>query len=516
MLHRSYGGVRPAERKGPTKREAAIPMDPPPRRVFLPVGQDAGETLLVQPGDQVCVGQPLSSGGARGSSAHASVSGTVTAIEPRPQSDGGERLCVVIENDGKETALERPTWLAAPRRDAPYDLTPGEIAETARLAGLAGEGGAPTDLTIQKAMGHTELLIINALEWESYVTADRRLMLERPKEVVGGAKLLMRALGAPRGIIAVSGSAYDAASALRNLLPLRGGELRVKVLRTRYPQGQAEQLVQRLTGRRIPQGGESIDVGCAIFSVVEAAALYDGVYDAKPFTHRIVTVGGGAVARPGNLLVPIGTALSDVVAAAGGWQCAPDRVVVGGPMAGWAQSGLEAPVTKDTGAVLGLTKGEERGAGKRENACIRCGRCLEVCPMRLQPNLLRLYTDAGEAETLSGLHIEDCTECGACAWACPARLRLVENIRQGKALLRQAGEAGTPSAPQEELAPSEGFEADPLRETGPVQEADPAQETAPLRGADGEAAFWQRLEGTISAEEAQANEGGEPGEGAEV
>ncbi len=135
--------------------------------------------------------------------------------------------------------------------------------------------------------------------------------------------------------------------------------------------------------------------------------------------------------------------------------------------------------------------------------------------MRLQPNLLRLYTDTGEAETLSGLHIEDCTECGACAWACPARLRLVESIRQGKALLRQE-ETGMPPAPQEKPAPSEGFEADPLRETGPVQEADPAQETAPLQEADGEAAFWQRLEGTISAEEAQADESGEPGEGAEV
>lgn len=500
MVHRFYGGVRLPDRKGPVRREAVRPMARPPRQVILPIGEEPGDRLLVQVGDRVRLGQMLADGGARGAAVHASVSGVVTDIEPRPQSWGRESLCVVIENDGEETAPEKPAWRVSPRRDAPDDLTPGEIAEIARMAGLSGEGGGmvPTDLKLQRGFGRTELLILNGVECENYGAADRRLMLERPREVVGGARLLLRALGASRGVIAVSGNAYDAATALRNMLPLRGGELRVKVLRTKYPQGAEEQLVQRLTGRRIPKGGDAADVGCTVLNVGTAAALYDAVYDGKPLTHRIVTVGGEAVARPGNLLVPIGTPISDVIAEAGGWQYSPDRVIIGSALTGMAQADLSAPVLKGTAVVLGLTRGEERGAGKREGECLRCGKCLEVCPMRLEPFLLRLYEKAGRREELARLHADDCIECGACAWACPARLRLVEDIRRGKALLlgqeesAQASEAG--ELPEDAWQEETPFEPLPEGELSPEDREEP--ETA-AAGTEPEEETGEEKEGEV-------------------
>ena len=439
MLHRFFGGVRPGDRKNLTRKLPSVPLSAPPRQVILPLEGPAGGPLrpLVKAGDAVAAGQLLAAGNPRFAAVHASVSGRVLAVEPRLQSWGAKALSVVIENDGKDAAAP-PAWEAAKRRDRPEDLTPGEIVEMIAKAGISGMGGGgfPTAEKLKAAIGKADTLILNGAECEPYLTADHRLMLERPGAVLGGARILMRALSLEHALVAVEGNKYDAANALRESLPVRGGDVSVAVVRARYPQGSEKQLIQRLTGRRVPSGKLPGDVGCAVFNVHTAAAVYDAVYDARPLVQRIVTVTGSAVAQPQNLLAPVGTPLEDLVAAAGGFRAEPDRVLAGGPMMGQAQFDLGVPLLKGTGAVVGMTWGEVKPANQKETACIRCGRCVEACPMRLQPVYLRLYADAGRYRELERFHIMDCIECGACAYACPARIRLVHSIRAGKQHLR--------------------------------------------------------------------------------
>lgn len=439
MLHRFYGGTHPSDRKDLTRKLPTVPLSAPPERVVLPLCGPGGAPAeaLVGKGDTVAVGRLLGAGGGRFAAVHASVSGKVLAVEPRLQSWGAKALSVVIENDGKHTPAPA-AWEKAPRRDCPEDLTPGEIVDIVARAGISGMGGAgfPTAEKLRGAVGRADTLLLNGAECEPYITADHRLMLERPEAVVGGARILMRALALEHAVIGVEGNKYDAVTALRALLPLRGGDVTVAVLKARYPQGSEKQLIQRLTGRRVPSGKLPMDVGCAVFNVATAAAIYDAVYDAKPLVERIVTVTGSAVAEPKNLLVPLGTPLEALIKEAGGFAAEPDRVLAGGPMMGTAQFDLSVPVLKGTNAVLGMTWGEVKPANKKESPCIRCGRCVEACPMRLEPIYLRLYADAGRYRELEKFHIMDCIECGACSYSCPARIRLVHSIRSGKQHLR--------------------------------------------------------------------------------
>lgn len=443
MLHGFYGGVHPADRKKTTSKVKIAAMERPPARVVLPLcGQDgeSGEPL-VKVGDKVSLGQLLCPATPRYAAVHASVSGTVAAIEPCLQSWGGKALSIVLENDGKD-APARPAWTPAPRRDAPQDLTPGEIVDIVRQAGIAGMGGGafPAYLKLHSAIGRVDALLLNGAECEPYLTADERLMEERPEAVIGGTRLLMRCLALDRAVIGVEGNKYSAVAALRKQLPLRGGDVEVRTLRARYPQGSEKQLIQKLTGRRVPTGKLPADAGCVVFNVATAAAVYDAVYDAVPLTRRVVTVSGSAVAEPKNLLVPLGTPLEDLIREAGGWRAQPDRVLAGGPMMGAAQFDLSTPVTKGTSAVLGLVAAEVKPANRPEGPCLRCGRCIEACPMGLEPVYLHLYADHGRVRELAGLHIMDCTECGACAYGCPARIRLVHSIRSGKQQLRSLQE----------------------------------------------------------------------------
>ena len=421
------GGIRPAQRKKATAQLPFRPMTQPPAQVVLPLAGPgtAAAVPLVAPGDRVRVGQKLADAIPGLAAVHASVSGTVAAVELRPQLMGGAALSVVIDNDGKDTPVASPDWRRADKDAAPASLRPGELADIAAQAGLTAMDGTgrPLSQLLRSAMGKTDSLLIDGTESEPYVTSRRRLMADRPEAVLGGVRLLMQALSLPRAVLALEGSLYDAVAALRGYLPLRGGDIELRLLRSRYPQ----RVVLQEEGR-------------ALFTACAAAALWDAVYQSKALTHRIVTVTGSAVAQPANLLVPIGTPISDLIREAGGWKGEPVRLVAGGPMTGRAQHDLSAPVTGDTRALLVLSAADLYPSVRPESPCLRCGRCVDACPAGLAPLFLHLYVRKGQWEALEREHISACSECGACAYVCPAHLRLVHSVRVGKRRLSETAD----------------------------------------------------------------------------
>lgn len=421
------GGIRPAQRKKATAQLPFRPMTQPPAQVVLPLAGPgtAAAVPLVAPGDRVRVGQKLADAIPGLAAVHASVSGTVVAVELRPQLMGGAALSVVIDNDRKDTPVASPDWRRVDKDAAPASLRPGELADIAAQAGLTAMDGTgrPLSQLLRSAMGKADALIIDGTESEPFVTSRRRLMADRPEAVLGGVRLLMQALSLPRAVLALEGSQYDAVAALRGYLPLRGGDIELRLLRSRYPQ----RVVIQEEGR-------------ALFTACAAAALWDAVYQSKALTHRIVTVTGSAVTQPANLLLPIGTPISDLIREAGGWKGEPVRLVAGGPMTGRAQHDLSAPVTGDTRALLALSAADLYPSVRPESPCLRCGRCVEACPAGLAPLFLHLYVRKGQWEALEREHISACSECGACAYVCPAHLRLVHSIRVGKRRLSETAD----------------------------------------------------------------------------
>lgn len=421
------GGIRPAQRKKATAQLPFRPMTQPPAQVVLPLAGPgtAAAVPLVAPGDRVRVGQKLADAIPGLAAVHASVSGTVVAVELRPQLMGGAALSVVIDNDRKDTPVASPDWRRVDKDAAPASLRPGELADIAAQAGLTAMDGTgrPLSQLLRSAMGKADALIIDGTESEPFVTSRRRLMADRPEAVLGGVRLLMQALSLPRAVLALEGSQYDAVAALRGYLPLRGGDIELRLLRSRYPQ----RVVIQEEGR-------------ALFTACAAAALWDAVYQSKALTHRIVTVTGSAVTQPANLLLPIGTPISDLIRESGGWKGEPVRLVAGGPMTGRAQHDLSAPVTGDTRALLALSAADLYPSVRPESPCLRCGRCVEACPAGLAPLFLHLYVRKGQWEALEREHISACSECGACAYVCPAHLRLVHSIRVGKRRLSETAD----------------------------------------------------------------------------
>ncbi|MDD3995876.1 MAG: RnfABCDGE type electron transport complex subunit C [Bacilli bacterium] len=241
----------------------------------------------------------------------------------------------------------------------------------------------------------------------------------------------MRVLGLDKATIGVEGNKLDAVEHLKNLLPTGETGICIRTLRTRYPQGGEKQLIQRITGRKVPPGGVSADVGCCVFNAGTAAAVYNAVVLGLPLTHRIVTVTGDAVARPKNLMVPLGTSFSHLIEEAGGFVMDPARVISGGPMMGTAQHDLSVTTDKTTNAVLCLAAGD-LPAPQREQVCLRCGRCVDVCPMRLAPLYIHMYTQRQLWRRVEDLHAMDCMECGCCQYICPARIPLLQSLRTSK------------------------------------------------------------------------------------
>ena len=405
-----------------------------PKQVVIPMVQHIGTpcTPLVQVGDRVLRGTKIGDGDGLCVPVYASVAGTVVAIEPRPHPSGRQILSVVIENDFTDEAIETT------RREDPLNtLSDDEILHLIREAGLVGMGGAafPGNVKAMSAMGHIEYLIANACECEPYITADDSLLRTTPEQVLKGMQLLQKVLKPEHTVLAVEDNKQEAIMTLRKMIRNYPG-IALRVLPTRYPQGSEKQLIQSVTGRQVPSGKLPVNVGCAVFNVASFAAIFRAVYWGVPLTQRIVTVSGETVNLPQNFLVRLGTSFKDLIAAAGGLTDATERVVSGGPMMGFAQNDLSVPVVKATNAILCLPH-DENGAAENP-VCLRCGKCVGVCPMGLQPLYMYRYSLCGQTDELQRLHLLDCMECGSCAFTCPGKLPLVEQFRKGKAMLRAA------------------------------------------------------------------------------
>lgn len=421
------------EHKDLTEHKAAAPLAEAPAQVVIPMSMHVGEPCspVVAAGDTVKVGQLIGEPAGLGAPIHASVSGRVAAVEPRPYGGGGTVLSVVIDNDFQDTPSPEQR-----RRDNAGDLSGGEIIALIRDAGVTGMGGAgfPTHVKLSGAVGKVDTLILNGAECEPYITSDHRLMLERGEAVIGGARLLTKAVGAKRTVIAIETNKPDAIESLR---AKAGGEgdVQIQSLRTRYPQGAEKQLIQMVTGRQVPSGKLPVDVGCLVCNVATAAAVWEAVTEGKALTRRRVTVTGEALGQPLNVIAPIGTPVSWLIRMAGGFQVEPDRVVLGGPMMGIPLYDLDVPIMKSTNCVLCLTP-DEMAKPDPAQVCIRCGKCIEACPMRLTPLFIRMNADKGRWGEAEALHVMDCIECGCCSYICPARLPLVQTFRMTKAAIR--------------------------------------------------------------------------------
>ena len=405
-----------------------------PKQVVIPLQQHIGAPCapLVAVGDKVLRGQKIGDGEGLCVPVHASVSGTVVAIEPRPHTSGRLVNAIVIDNDFQDTTIE------ASGSDAPAEqLDADEILHAIREAGIVGMGGAafPGNVKALSAMGHVDTLIANACECEPYITADDSLLRTNPEQVLEGMLILRHVLKPERVVLAVEDNKAEAIEKLQGLLK-DYTNVELAVLPTRYPQGSEKQLIQSLTRREVPPGQLPTAVGCAVFNVSTYAAIYRAVRLGMPLIQRIVTISGEAIAQPQNFIVRIGTPFRDLVEAAGGLHDTTERVISGGPMMGIAQSELSVPVIKATNSILCLLK-DVNGAAENP-VCLRCGKCVSVCPMRLQPLYMYRFTNAGKVEELKRLNILDCMECGCCAFTCPGKLPLVETFRKGKQMVREA------------------------------------------------------------------------------
>ena len=316
----------------------------------------------------------------------------------------------------------------------PELCTPEELMAIIRQCGVVGMGGAtfPTHVKLSSGLGKVDTIIMNVSECEPYITADDRLCRENPEQVLSGLGIIMKILGLNEAHIGIEDNKPQAIEALGKHLP-QGVQL--DILPARYPQGAEKQLIQAITGRQIPSGGLPAAVGCAVFNAATCKAIHDAVYEGMPLIRRIVTVSGDIVMQPKNLLVPIGTCFNDLLEAVG-VRANPYKVLSGGPMMGVAQYDLAVPVIKGCNAVTILGKTNKYVVGTAR--CIRCGRCIDVCPMHLTPVLMYKAMYTGDAEEMKALDMLDCIECGSCAYVCPAGVSLVLGFRAGKQQIRDA------------------------------------------------------------------------------
>ena len=427
-----FGGIHPKYNKemstGITDFHTIVP-----KQVVIPLQQHIGAPCqsLVAVGDRVLRYQKIGDGEGLCVPVHASVSGTVTAIEPRPHTSGRMVMSIVIENDGLDEAV--PTeGLSTPLAELDDD----KVLHIIREAGIVGMGGAafPGNVKALSAMGHVDTLIANACECEPYITADDSLLRTTPEQVHQGMQILQHILHPERLVLAVEDNKAIAIEKVRSILDNYPG-IELAVLPTRYPQGAEKQLIQALTGREVAGGKLPVSVGCAVFNVSTFAAIYRAVRLGTPLTERIVTISGEAIAQPQNFIVRIGTPFHDLIEVAGGLNDKTERVISGGPMMGIAQSDLSVPVIKATNSILCLLK--DRNGAAENPVCLRCGKCVAVCPMRLQPLYMYRFQKAGNVEELKRLNLLDCIECGSCAFTCPGKLPLVERFRMGKQMIRE-------------------------------------------------------------------------------
>lgn len=419
------GGIHPYDGKDLTKDKPITNVLPKGDLVY-PLSQHIGApaTPIVKKGDRVLTGQKIAESSAFVSApVYATVSGTVKAIEPRRVVTGDNVMSIVVEND--EQYEEVTYWPA-------LDITKNsreEIIERIKEAGIVGMGGAgfPTFIKLSpKEPEKIDYVIINCAECEPYLTSDYRRMIEEPEKIVKGLKVSLALFPNAHGILAVEDNKKDCIEILKNMT--RGdNRITVSSLKTKYPQGAERQLIYAATGRMINSSMLPADAGCVVNNVDTVVAIYHAVYEGKPLMERIVTVTGDAIADPKNFKVRIGTNYHELIEEAGGFKTEPAKIVSGGPMMGFGIFDLDVPTTKTASALLCLTKDDV--SSMEPTACIKCGRCVEVCPGRVLPNRLMMAAIHDDEETFLKLNGMECCECGCCSFVCPAKRPLTQTIK---------------------------------------------------------------------------------------
>lgn len=426
-------GIHPAYHKelasGKAISQAALP-----KRIVVPLSQHIGAPAKpeVNIGDEVKKGQVIgTTTGFVSSPVHSSISGKVIAIAEFPMSTGRMVQSIVIESDGKDEAVpfrEHPDYL---------NLSADEIKAVIKDAGIVGMGGAafPTSVKLSPPKEKPiDTVILNGAECEPYLTADHRLMAEHPKAVVEGLKLIMKSLGVREGHIGIEENKPDAIEAMK---AAASGEENITVwpLEIKYPQGAEKMLIKAIKGREVPSKGLPMDVGAVVQNVGTAFAVYEAARFGKPLIERVVTVTGSGIKEPANMMVRIGTLMSEVIEQCGGLVEGAVKVISGGPMMGFAQWTLDVPVVKGTSGILVLSQ-DEYISYDDYSACIRCGSCIDVCPMGLNPSMLSILSEKGFFEEAKEYNLFDCFECGSCAFVCPAKRPMVQFMRLAKSQVK--------------------------------------------------------------------------------
>jgi electron transport complex protein RnfC len=421
-------GIHPNEQKQYTENVPINYFLPPVgSEIIFPLVMHLGAPCkpLVEKGQKVLVGEKIGDSDAFVCAPiHSSVSGIVKDIRPHLTVVGTIVESIIVENDGELKEHE-----SIKLRDGYDDLSGQEIVKIIREAGIVGLGGAgfPTHVKFSPPPGKKiDTVIVNGCECEPYLTTDNRVMIEESSRLVTGLKIILKIIQGAKGIIAVEDNKPEAIKSLKEACEGLS-DIKVAVVKTKYPQGCEKQLVTAITNREVPSGGIPIDVGCIVNNVDTVIAIHRAIFRGRPLMRKVVTITGGAIKNPGNYKVRIGTKLKDLVELAGGFKYNPEKIVVGGPMMGIAIFDTDVPIVKTTSGVLFLT--EEEAAVPPERNCIRCGSCVEHCPTGLIPTELNADILKEDSEAFVRHNGLDCIECGSCSYICPAKRRLAQGIR---------------------------------------------------------------------------------------